>query len=74
MGRASGGLPASALARINRASAIGPLALTSSPQVLATITLDAPGPGFDRIASLIESLARGLGDLLLDRQLATAAE
>lgn len=41
-----GGLPASGLARINRASAIGPLALTSSPQVLATITLDAPGPGF----------------------------
>jgi N-formylglutamate amidohydrolase len=36
--------------------------------------LDAPGPGFDAIASLIEALALGLGDLLLDRQIATAAE
>jgi N-formylglutamate amidohydrolase len=36
--------------------------------------LDAPGPGFDRVASLIDTLAQGLGDLLLSRQLATAAE
>ena len=36
--------------------------------------LDAPGPGFDRVASLIETLAQGLGDLLLGRQVATAAE
>ncbi|HUE79363.1 MAG TPA: N-formylglutamate amidohydrolase [Sphingomicrobium sp.] len=35
---------------------------------------DAPGPGFDRIALLIEALAEGLGGLLLDRQVATAAE
>jgi len=36
--------------------------------------LDAPGPGFDSVASLIDALARGLGDLLLGRQVATAAE
>ena len=36
--------------------------------------LDAPGPGFDAIASLIEALAVGLGYLLLSRQMATAAE
>jgi N-formylglutamate amidohydrolase len=36
--------------------------------------LDAPGPGFDAIASLIEALAVGLGDSLLSRQIATAAE
>ena len=36
--------------------------------------LDAPGHGFDRVASLIEALAQGLGDLLLARQVATAAE
>lgn len=36
--------------------------------------LAGPGPGFDSVASLIEALAAGLGDLLLDRQLATAAE
>jgi len=36
--------------------------------------LDSPGPGFDAIASLIEALAAGLGDLLLSRQFATAAE
>jgi len=36
--------------------------------------LDAPGPGFDRVASLIDNLAQGLGDLLLGRQVATAAE
>ncbi|MBA3512490.1 N-formylglutamate amidohydrolase [Sphingomonas sp.] len=36
--------------------------------------LDEPGPGFDAIASLIEALASGLGDLVLSRQFATAAE
>ena len=36
--------------------------------------LDAAGPGFDRVASLFETLAVGLGDLLLERQIATAAE
>lgn len=36
--------------------------------------LDAPGPGFDAIASLIEALAVGLGYSLLSRQIATAAE
>ncbi len=36
--------------------------------------LESPGPGFDAIASLIEALAVGLGDLLLSRQIATAAE
>jgi N-formylglutamate amidohydrolase len=36
--------------------------------------LDAPGSGFDAIASLIEALAVGLGDSLLSRQIATAAE
>ncbi|CAA9571622.1 MAG: hypothetical protein AVDCRST_MAG18-2039 [uncultured Thermomicrobiales bacterium] len=41
-----GGLPASGLARINRAPTVGPITLTSSPQVLTTTTLDAPGPGF----------------------------
>lgn len=37
-------------------------------------SLEAPGPGFDDVAALIEALARGLGDRLLERQLATAAE
>jgi N-formylglutamate amidohydrolase len=38
-------------------------------------TLKAPGPGFDRAASLIEALAVGLGEALLDQQrFATAAE
>ncbi|MEO6256193.1 MAG: N-formylglutamate amidohydrolase [Sphingomicrobium sp.] len=36
--------------------------------------LDAPGPGFSRVAALIETLAVGLGELMLGRQLATAAE
>ncbi|WP_309662944.1 N-formylglutamate amidohydrolase [Sphingomonas sp.] len=37
-------------------------------------TLSAAGPGFDRVAALFEALAAGLGDLLLGRQVATAAE
>jgi hypothetical protein len=37
-------------------------------------SLAAPGPGFDRVTSLIDTLAVGLGDLLLGRQVATAAE
>jgi N-formylglutamate amidohydrolase len=36
--------------------------------------MNSPGPGFDRVAGLIESLALGLGELLLERPLATAAE
>lgn len=36
--------------------------------------LDAPGPGFDRVAALIEALATGLGHAFLGRQTATAAE
>jgi N-formylglutamate amidohydrolase len=36
--------------------------------------LAAPGPGFDQVARLIEALARGLGEALLGRQFATAAE
>ena len=36
--------------------------------------LRAPGPGFDRSASLIEALAVGLGECMLGRQFATAAE
>ena len=36
--------------------------------------LKAPGPGFDKAASLIEALAVGLGESLLGRQFATAAE
>ena len=34
----------------------------------------SPGPGFDRVASLIEALARNLGSALLDRALRDAAE
>lgn len=39
-------------------------------------TLKSPGPGFDQVAELIESLAGGLGEALLDRAnpAATAAE
>ena len=37
-------------------------------------SLGDPGPGFDSVASLIEALAVGLGERLLDGQLATAAE
>jgi hypothetical protein len=33
-----------------------------------------PGPGFDRMARLIETLASELGQSLLSRQFATAAE
>jgi hypothetical protein len=36
--------------------------------------LRIPGPGFDRLTLLIESLAVGLGELLLGQQFATAAE
>ncbi len=36
--------------------------------------LAGPGPGFDQVAELVEALAQGLGDLLLGRQVATAAE
>ncbi|WP_309661878.1 N-formylglutamate amidohydrolase [Sphingomonas sp.] len=36
--------------------------------------LVTPGPGFDRVAELFETLAEGLGALLLDRAFATAAE
>jgi N-formylglutamate amidohydrolase len=36
--------------------------------------LKAPGPGFDKAASLIDALAVGLGEELLGRQFATAAE
>lgn len=36
--------------------------------------LSAPGTGFDRVAALFETLAAGLGDLVLGRQIATAAE
>jgi N-formylglutamate amidohydrolase len=37
-------------------------------------TLSAPGAGFDRIAELIEALAVDLGNALLGRNFATAAE
>jgi N-formylglutamate amidohydrolase len=37
-------------------------------------TLKSPGPGFDQAASLIEALAVRLGENLLGRQYATAAE
>ena len=33
-----------------------------------------PGPGFDRVAALIEALASGLGQALLDRSVPAAAE
>ena len=33
-----------------------------------------PGPGFDRVAALIEALATGLGQALLDRAIMAAAE
>lgn len=36
--------------------------------------LDAPGPGFSRVAALIETLAVGLGELILSRQVMAAAE
>jgi N-formylglutamate amidohydrolase len=36
--------------------------------------LREPGPGFDKAASLLEALAVGLGEALLGRQYATAAE
>ena len=36
--------------------------------------LNAPGPGFDRAALLLDALATGLGEALLGRQFATAAE
>ena len=36
--------------------------------------LRSPGPGFDEAAALIEALAVGLGEALLGRQFATAAE
>jgi N-formylglutamate amidohydrolase len=36
--------------------------------------LDAPGPGFDRVAGLLDSLVSELGAALLDRRFATAAE
>ena len=36
--------------------------------------LDGPGPGFDRVAGLMERLAIGLGDAMLARRFATAAE
>jgi N-formylglutamate amidohydrolase len=37
-------------------------------------TLREPGPGFDRVAAFIETLAAELGEALLGRQFATAAE
>jgi N-formylglutamate amidohydrolase len=37
-------------------------------------TLRTPGRGFDKAASLVEALAIGLGEALLGRQFATAAE
>ena len=36
--------------------------------------LKAPGAGFDKVAALIERLAAELGEALLGRQFATAAE
>ena len=36
--------------------------------------LSDPGPGFDRVAAFIETLAVELGEELLGRQFATAAE
>jgi N-formylglutamate amidohydrolase len=36
--------------------------------------LRSPGPGFDEAAALIEALALELGEALLGRQVATAAE
>lgn len=36
--------------------------------------LDGPGPGFDRIAGLMEKLAVGMGEAVLARRYATAAE
>jgi len=39
-----------------------------------TPDLRGAGPGFDRVASLIEALAAGIGQQLLDRGLRDAAE
>ncbi|MFL6732577.1 MAG: N-formylglutamate amidohydrolase, partial [Sphingomicrobium sp.] len=36
--------------------------------------LEKPGAGFDRVATLIEALATELGQSLIGRQYATAAE
>jgi N-formylglutamate amidohydrolase len=43
-------------------------------RVYLDVALSEPGPGFDGAASLIEALAVNLGEALLDRQFATAAE
>ena len=37
-------------------------------------SLKGPGPGFDEVAGLIDALVVGLGESLLGRQFATAAE
>ena len=46
----------------------------SRPPLLSRRRPAAAGPGFDRVAALFETLAAGLGDLLLGREFATAAE
>ena len=46
----------------------------STGAVISAPALKAPGAGFDRVAALIEGLAVELGEALLGRRFATAAE
>ena len=56
------------------ASGIHALQLEIDRRCYLDARLQRPGPGFDRIAALIESLAVDLGQALIGRQFATAAE
>lgn len=56
------------------ASAIHALQLEIDRRCYLEARLQKPGPGFDRVAGLIETLAVELGQELIGRQFATAAE
>ena len=56
------------------ASGVHALQLEIDRRCYLDARLQRPGPGFDRVAALIEALAVDLGQALIGRQFATAAE
>jgi len=63
-----------AVGDVNKSVASRPLTTAAHVVTWLDETLRAPGPGFDDAAALIEALAVQLGEALLGRQIATAAE
>ena len=54
-----GGFPANTLSRISAASTVGPFTLTAAPQILQTVPLAAPAPGYAYVTGAAVFYASG---------------